>query len=91
MSANQATPGGDGRFLFVVRYIADGSKQLLDDSSNLTRTLARGESLNISKRDRAKLVPSSPARVQVIKLIFRMYAEQGKPGTREAGARTAAG
>ena len=69
---------GDGQFLFAVRYMADGSKRILDDSGKLTRTLARGESLNISKRDRAKLVPSSPERAQVIKLIFRMYAEQGK-------------
>ena len=32
----------------------------------------------MSKRDRAKLVPSSPERVQVIQGIFRMYTEQGK-------------
>ncbi|UCE58436.1 MAG: recombinase family protein [Phycisphaerales bacterium] len=68
----------DGDFLFVVRYLPDGCKRILDEKGGLTRTLARGESLNISKRDRAKLVPSSPERVQVIKLIFRMYTEQGK-------------
>ncbi|MHC4695469.1 MAG: recombinase family protein [Planctomycetota bacterium] len=68
----------DGAFLFLVRYMPDGSKRLLDEKGSLTRRLARGESLNISKRDRAKLTPSSPERVQVIKTIFRMYAEQGK-------------
>ncbi len=68
----------DGEFLLIVRYMPDGTKRILDEKSNLTRTLARGESLNISKRDRAKLVPSSPDRVQAIKLIFRMYTEQGK-------------
>ncbi|MCP4591829.1 MAG: recombinase family protein [bacterium] len=68
----------DGAFLFVVRYLPDGSKQILDESGKLTRTLARGESLNISKRDRAKLMPSSPERVVVVQRIFTMYAEQGK-------------
>ena len=67
-----------GAFLFVVRYLQDGSKQMLDESGKRTRTLARGESLNISKRDRAKLVPSSPERIQVIQHIFRMYTEQDK-------------
>ena len=68
----------DGTFLFIVRYMPDGGKKILDENGNLTRTLARGESLNTSKRDRAKLVPSAPERVQVIKSIFTMYAEQGK-------------
>ncbi|UCE61610.1 MAG: recombinase family protein [Phycisphaerales bacterium] len=53
----------EGEFLFVVRYTPDGCKRILDEDGGLTRTLARGESLNISKRDRAKLVPSSPARI----------------------------
>jgi len=68
----------DGAFLFIVRYMPEGSKQIVDESGHLTRTLARGESLNISKRDRAKLVPSSPERVEVIRRIFAMYSEQGK-------------
>ncbi len=59
---------GDGQFLFIVRYMPDGSKQLIDDGGQLTRTLARGESLTISRRDRCKLVPSSPERVTVIEL-----------------------
>ena len=37
----------DGAFLFVVRYMPDGSKQVLDESGSVTRTLARGESLNM--------------------------------------------
>ncbi len=68
----------DGTFLFIVRYMPDGGKRVLDESGHLARTLARGESLNISKRDRAKLMPSSPERVQVIQYIFRMYTEQSK-------------
>jgi len=68
----------EGKFLFILRFIPDGSKQLLDEKGNLIRTLARGESLNISKRDQAKLTLSHPERVKVAKQIFQMYAEQGK-------------
>ncbi len=70
--------GTEGQFLMNVRYMPDGCKRLLDESGALVRILARGESLNISKRDRAKLVPSSPERVTIIQRIFRMYAEHGK-------------
>ena len=68
----------NGEFLLVLRYIPDGSKQLLDEKGNVVRTLARGESLNTSKRDQAKLTLSDPKRVKVIEHIFQMYAEQGK-------------
>ena len=68
----------DGEFLFVLRYMPDGSKQMLDEKGTLVRTLARGESLSISKRDHARLVPSDPERVKVIERLFQMYAEQGK-------------
>jgi len=68
----------DGTFLFIVRYMPDGGKKILDENGNLTRTLARGESLNTSKRDRAKLVSGASERVQVVKSIFTMYTEQGK-------------
>jgi site-specific DNA recombinase len=56
----------------------DGSKQLLDEKKTLVRTLARGESLSISKRDHARLVPSDSKRVKVIERLFQVYAEQGK-------------
>ena len=68
----------DEEFLFVIRFMPDGSKQLFDENKKLIRTLVRGESLNISKRDQAKLIPSSPERVKVVKRIFKMYAEHGK-------------
>jgi len=67
-----------GQFLFIVRFMPDGSKELYDEKAKLVRILARGESLNISKRDQAKLTLSSPERVKVVKRIFQMYAEQGK-------------
>ncbi len=68
----------EGTFLFILRFMPDGSKQLLDEKGTLIRTLARGESLNISKCDQAKLTLSDPERVKVAKEIFQMYAEQGK-------------
>ncbi len=68
----------DAKFLFIVRFMPDGSKQLFDEKGGLIRTLARGESINISKRDKAKLALSDHQRVKVVKHIFQMYAEQGK-------------
>ncbi|MHC4145977.1 MAG: recombinase family protein, partial [Planctomycetota bacterium] len=68
----------EGEFLLVLRYMQDGSKEVLDEDGKAVRTLARGESLSISKRDYAKLTLSEPERVKVIKNIFKMYADQGK-------------
>jgi hypothetical protein len=68
----------DGKFLFILRHMPDGSKQLLDEKRTLVRILDRGESLSISKRDQARLVPSDPERVKVIGRLFQMYVEQGK-------------
>lgn len=68
----------EGKFLFILRFMPDGSKQVLNELGKVIRTLARGESLNISKRDRARLTPSDPERVKVIVRIFKMYVEEGK-------------
>ena len=62
-------------FLFILRHMPDGSKQVLDDKGSSTRVLARGESLNISKRDRAKLVLGESSRVEVVRSIFKRYIE----------------
>jgi len=67
--------GRQGEFLFRVRFMPDGSKQVLDAQGALVRTLQRGESLNISKRDRARLVPSHSERVITLERIFRLSAE----------------
>ena len=37
----------DSKFLFIVCYVPDGSKQIFDKKGALTRMLVRGESLNI--------------------------------------------
>lgn len=63
-----------GAFLFVLRFQADGSKLVLDESGEVVRTLARGERLQVSKRDRSRLVLSSPERVDLVRRIFTMSA-----------------
>jgi len=68
----------DGKFLFILRFLPNGSKQLYDEKGKLIRTLERGESLNISKRDQGILIPSAPERVKVIEKIFKMYSEEGR-------------
>jgi len=70
--------GPQGEFLFRLRFLPDGTKQVLDAEQRLVRTLLRGESLNISKRDRARLVPSTAERVVTIERIFRMSAQENR-------------
>ncbi len=65
-------------FLFVTRFMPDGTKFMLDDKGEAIRQLQRGESINISKHDSARLVPSSPDRVEVVQRIFRLSAEENK-------------
>ncbi len=74
-----------GKCLFILRHMPDGSKQMLDEQGSLTRTLARGESLSISKRDRARLVLGEPSRVECVRRIFRMYTEEGRGLTTISG------
>jgi len=68
---------GDGRFLMIVRYDYDLSKQILDEDGNLTRVVPRGQRLTFSKSDRCKLAPSSPERVQTLRSIFAWYVHHG--------------
>jgi len=68
----------DNKFLLILRFMPDGTKKVLDGRGKEVRTLDRGESLSISKRDHAKLVLSASDRVTIAKRIFRMYAQQGK-------------
>ncbi|MHC4842716.1 MAG: recombinase family protein [Planctomycetota bacterium] len=67
-----------GKFLFILRYMQDSSRQLLDENGNIIRILNRKESLNTSKLDRAKLIPSHPERVNALQQIFKMYVQEGK-------------
>lgn len=63
-------------FLFVIRFMPDGTKQQLDSGGGLVRTLARGEKINISKRDRGRLVLGHPDRVEGVRLMYRLYTEE---------------
>ncbi|MCI0364110.1 MAG: recombinase family protein [Phycisphaerales bacterium] len=62
-----------GEFLFYLRYLCDGTKQMFDQSWNRVRTLARRESIAVSRKDRCKLVPGEPDRVKVVQRIFKLY------------------
>jgi DNA invertase Pin-like site-specific DNA recombinase len=66
-----------GDFIFTVRYQRDGSKLLLDEAGAPIRTLPRGETVAVSKRDRCRLTPGDPERVEVVRTIFRRCAEDG--------------
>jgi DNA invertase Pin-like site-specific DNA recombinase len=68
----------DGNFLFIVRYLANGTKQLLDEKGCVTRSLGKGESLSISRKDHARLFPGLTERVDVVDNIFNMYVNHGK-------------
>ncbi len=72
-----------GKPYMVVRFTKDGEKEILDLEGRRQRLLQRGESIAVSKKDHAKLVPSLPERVALVRRIFRMYAG-------EAGFRTIA-
>lgn len=67
-----------GEFLLTLRFMPNGSKEVLDATGRPVRALARGETLAISKRDRARLVPGEPSRVETVRRIFTMYTEEGK-------------
>ena len=68
-----------GEILFIVRHMPDGTKQMMSPrNGKLLRTLDRGESLNISKRDKSKLIPGDPVRIEVVRKIFKMYTQEGR-------------
>ena len=68
----------DNEFLHILRFMSDGTKQVLDKDKKLVRTLDRGERLSISKKDHARLIYGSDNRFKTAKRIFKMYAEIGK-------------
>ena len=66
-----------GEFLCTVRFIEDGSKSVLDNEGNTTRTVPRGERLQFTKQDRSRLVLGHPERVKLIRQIFDWYVLEG--------------
>ena len=67
----------DGRLRCVVRYLRDGSKQLLAEDGIVTATLRRREAHVVSKEDRCRLVLSAPDRVDAIRGVFQLYISTG--------------
>ena len=80
-----------GRFIFTVRFERDGTKTLLGEGGEAVRELAKGESVAVSKRDRCRLVLGDPARVDVVKRVFRLYVEERKGFKAIAAALNASG
>jgi len=68
---------GSGQCLCTVRFIEDGSKQVLDQDGNITRTVPKGERLQFTKRDKSRLVLGHPDRVKLVKQIFDWYVLDG--------------
>jgi hypothetical protein len=68
---------GSGQYLCTVRFMEDGSKQVLDQDSNVTRTVPKGERLQFSKRDKSRLALGHPNRIKYVKQIFDWYVLEG--------------
>jgi len=66
-----------GEYLCSVRFMEDGSKQVLDGDGNVTRVVPRGERPQFTKRDRSRLVLGHPDRVALIRQIFDWYVMEG--------------
>lgn len=79
-----------GEFLLTLQFMPDGTKRQLDERGCVVRTLQRGERVNVSKRDRARLVPSEDQRVETIRTIFRLYTEERRGLSAVAGRLNAA-
>jgi DNA invertase Pin-like site-specific DNA recombinase len=67
-----------GQFLLTLRYNQDGTKAVLDERGKFQRTLERGESIAVSRRDHCNLVPGDAVRVETVKRIFRMYTAEAR-------------
>ena len=68
----------EGKFLFILRYLPDRTKLVIDEKGKITRTLQKDETIQVSKKDRAKLIPGEKQKVQIIKEIFDSYVTLGK-------------
>jgi hypothetical protein len=65
----------DGTVLRTIRQLPDGRRQEFDAQGNPTRILGEGERARKDKGIIARLVPSSPERVAVVRRIFDRYID----------------
>ncbi len=63
----------NGQLFQIVRNTDDGEKLILDPEGNPVRTVRRGQKVKGSDREHVRLLPSTPARVEVIRRIFAWY------------------
>ena len=64
------------RAMHRLRYLETGKKEMLDLNGNLMRTLERGQRLPKGQGDKARLVLSTPDRVEVVREIVKMYTQR---------------
>lgn len=64
-------------YLCTVRFMSDGSRNVLNEQGELIRTVPKGDALQFTKRDRSRLTLSSPERIQIIKQIYDWYTVDG--------------
>jgi DNA invertase Pin-like site-specific DNA recombinase len=62
----------------IVRWLANGDKEVYHPKGRLVRHLQRGERLTSSKKDQVRLVPSTPERIALVRRIFRESVDEGK-------------
>jgi site-specific DNA recombinase len=62
-----------GKPYMHVRFKENGDKDIFDPQGRLLRTVVRRQSIATASGDRAKLVLSTPERVEIVKRIYRMY------------------
>ncbi len=60
----------------VVRFLRTGEKEILDTEGKLVRTLAKGNRVPKTEKDKAKLVLSELSRVSLVKRIFDLYIRE---------------
>lgn len=66
-----------GEHLSTLRFMEDGSKQVLDAEGDVTRIVPKGERMQFTKRDRSRLILSNPERITLIRQIFDWYVLEG--------------
>lgn len=64
---------GNNEFICIVRFQSDGSRQVIDENGNVVRSVPKGDAVQFTKKDRSRLVLSSPDRVELVKQIFEWY------------------
>ena len=68
---------GSGEFICVIRFMEDGSKQMLDADGNIIRIIPQGDRPQFTKQDKSRLVLGQNERVKLVKQIFDWYLLEG--------------